>query len=226
LDWQSPDWIVVPGGNLGNSSAFGKAFIELQQLGLIDRVPRLAVINAAGADTLDELYNQRGLRWNAGRPNMSVVEKYYAELDARAAKADTIASAIEINRPVNLTKCLRALEACDGVVREVTEQQIMDAKAQVGANGFGCEPASAASVAGAKLLREQGIIAPSDRVACILTGHQLKDPTATVAYHTTDQDEFNRVLGKRGVARATFANRAVKVENDLDAIVQAIQLNS
>jgi threonine synthase len=226
LDWQTPDWIVVPGGNLGNSSAFGKAFIELHQLGLIDRIPRLAVINAAGADTLDELYNQRGLRWNGGRPDKGIVDKYYAELDARGGKADTIASAIEINRPVNLTKCLRALEACDGVVREVTEQQIMDAKAQVGANGFGCEPASAASVAGAKLLREQGIIAPSDRVACILTGHQLKDPTATVAYHTTDQDEFNRVLGKRGVARAEFANRAVKVENDLDAIVQAIQLNS
>ena len=85
---------------------------------------------------------------------------------------------------------------------------------------------TAASVAGAKLLREQGVIAPSDRVACILTGHQLKDPTATVAYHTTDQEEFNRVLGKRGVSRAAFANRAVKVENDLEAIVQAIQLNS
>jgi threonine synthase len=114
----------------------------------------------------------------------------------------------------------------DGVVREVTDQQILDAKAQVGANGFGCEPASAASVAGAKMLREQGVIAPGDRVACILTGHQLKDPTATVAYHTTDQDEFNRVLGKRGVTRAAFANRAVQVENDLDAIVRAIQLNS
>ncbi len=112
------------------------------------------------------------------------------------------------------------------MVREVTDQQILDAKAQVGAGGFGCEPASAASVAGAKLLREEGVIAPSDRVVCILTGHQLKDPTATVAYHTTDQDEFNRVLGKRGVTRAAFANRAVQVENDLDAIVRAIQLNS
>jgi len=226
LDWETPDWIVVPGGNLGNSSAFGKAFQELHHLGLIDRIPRLAVINAAGANTLDELYNNRALRWNSGRPELSVVDKYYAELDANLAKADTIASAIEINRPVNLMKCLRALEACDGVVREVTDQQILDAKAQVGANGFGCEPASAASVAGAKLLREQGVIAPSDRVACILTGHQLKDPTATVAYHTTDQEEFNRVLGKRGVTRAEFANRAVQVENDLDAIVRAIQLNS
>jgi threonine synthase len=226
LEWETPDWIVVPGGNLGNSSAFGKAFIELHKLGLIDRIPRLAVINAAGANTLNELYNERNLRWNNGRPDLTIADRYYAELDARSGKADTIASAIEINRPVNLTKCLRALEACDGVVREVTDQQILDAKAQVGANGFGCEPASAASVAGAKMLREQGVIAPSDRVVCILTGHQLKDPTATVAYHTTDQEEFNRVLGKRGVSRAAFANRAVKVENDLDAIVQAIKLNS
>jgi threonine synthase len=226
LGWEVPDWIVVPGGNLGNSSAFGKAFHELQQLGLIDRIPRLAVINAAGANTLDALYNDRKLRWNGGQPDMAIVDKYYGELDAARAKADTIASAIEINRPVNLMKCIRALECCDGVVREVTDQEILDAKAQVGANGFGCEPASAASVAGAKLLREQGVIAPSDRVVCILTGHQLKDPTATVAYHTTDQDEFNRVLGKRGVSRAAFANRAVKVDNDLDDIVRAIQLNS
>ncbi|MCA9257740.1 MAG: pyridoxal-phosphate dependent enzyme, partial [Planctomycetales bacterium] len=226
LNWEVPDWIVVPGGNLGNSSSFGKAFYELHQLGLIDRIPRLAVINAAGANTLYQLYEKRGLRWNDGEPDMSVVESYHAELDAVARRADTIASAIEINRPVNLTKCLRALDWCDGVVREATDQEILDAKAQVGANGFGCEPASAASVAGAKQLREQGVIAPSDRVVCILTGHQLKDPTATVAYHTTDQNEFNRVLGSRGVSRALFANRAVQVENDLDAIVQAIQLNS
>ncbi len=112
---------------------------------------------------------------------------------------------------MNLDKCLRALEVCDGVVREVTDQEILDAKAQVGAGGLGCEPASAASVAGAKLLVAQGVIAPSDRVVCILTGHQLKDPTATVAYHTTDQEQFNKVLGSRGVSRAAFANRAVAV---------------
>ncbi|MEX2170991.1 MAG: threonine synthase [Pirellulales bacterium] len=226
LDWEVPDWIVVPGGNLGNSSAFGKAFHELHELGLIDRIPRLAVINAAGANTLYELYERRGLRWNSGQPNMQIVDGYYAELDSAARRASTIASAIEINRPVNLFKCLRALECCDGVVREVSDQEMLDAKAQVGASGFGCEPASAASVAGAKLLREQGIVSPDERVVCILTGHQLKDPTATVAYHTADQAEFNRVLGSRGVSRATYANRAVQVGNDLDEIVRAIQLNS
>ena len=226
LRWEVPDWIVVPGGNLGNSSAFGKAFLELKQLGLIDRMPRLAVINAAGANTLFELYERRGLRWNGGAPDESIAAAYYAELDAKHRRASTIASAIEINRPVNLTKCLRALEACDGVVREVSDQEMLDAKAQVGAGGLGCEPASAASVAGAKLLRNQGVIGADERVVCVLTGHQLKDPTATVAYHTTDQQQFNEVLGKRGVKRAAFANRAVAVPNDLEEIIKAIQVYS
>jgi threonine synthase len=112
------------------------------------------------------------------------------------------------------------------VVREVTEQEILDAKAQVGAGGFGCEPASAASVAGARQLVAEGVIGRDERVVCILTGHQLKDPTATVAYHTTDQAKFNEVLGSRGVKRATYANRAVAVNNDLNEIIRAIQLYS
>lgn len=226
LRWEPPDWIVVPGGNLGNSSAFGKAFIELRELGLLRRLPRLAVINAAGANTLSELFDRRGMRWQGGHGDMCVACDYYEELDATRRKASTIASAIEINRPVNLQKCLRALEACDGVVREVTDQEILDAKAKVGAGGIGCEPASAASVAGARLLRQAGVIGASDRVVCVLTGHQLKDPTATVAYHTTDQDQFNQVLGSRGVRTASYANRAVAVPNDLEAIIKAIQLYS
>jgi threonine synthase len=225
LRWEAPDWVVVPGGNLGNSSAFGKAFAELLEVGLIDRVPRLAVVNAAGANTLFELY-RRGLRWNGGSPDESITGRYYDELDREQRRASTIASAIEINRPVNLNKCLRALEICDGVVREVTEQEILDAKAQVGAGGFGCEPASAASVAGARQLVSEGVIGRDERVVCVLTGHQLKDPTATVAYHTTDQAQFNQVLGSRGVKRAAFANRAVAVNNDLDEIIKAIQLYS
>ena len=225
LRWQVPDWIVVPGGNLGNSSAFGKAFAELREIGLIDRVPRLAVINAAGANTLYELYERRGLRWNGGRPDQSITAAYYDELDATQKRASTIASAIGINRPVNLDKCLRALDVCGpGVVREVTDQEILDAKAQVGAGGLGCEPASAASVAGTKLLVSEGVIGPEERVVCILTGHQLKDPTATVAYHTTDQEQFNKVLGSRGVRRASYANRAVTVPNELDEIIKAIHL--
>ncbi|TWT31722.1 threonine synthase [Blastopirellula retiformator] len=224
LRWEPPDWIVVPGGNLGNSSAFGKAFAELKELGLITRIPRLAVINAGGADTLDQLYNKHNLRWNGGHFDKDLINGYYQTMDETGAKASTLASAIEINRPVNLTKCLRALHDCDGVVRQVNDQEIMDAKSQVGSGGMGCEPASAASVAGAKMLREEGVIAPSDRVVCILTGHLLKDPNATVAYHTTDQDYFNQILGSRGVKRAAHANRAVAVKNELADIVTAIQL--
>lgn len=226
LRWEVPDWIIVPGGNLGNSSAFGKAFIELQELGLVPRIPRLAVINAAGANTLYRLVEHEGLRWNGGHFRQDLTHRFYAEMDAQRRRAHTIASAIEINRPVNLPKCLRALEACRGVVREVTDQEILDAKAQVGAGGLGCEPASAASVAGTKSLVCEGVIRPDERVVCVLTGHQLKDPDATVAYHTTDQELFNKVLGSRGVRRAAFANRAVAVANDLDEIIKAIHLYS
>jgi threonine synthase len=226
LRWEVPDWIVVPGGNLGNVSAFGKAFIELAELGLVKRLPRLAVINAAGANTFHQLYERHFLRWNAGQPEAKIYTDYYERLDAEQIRASTIASAIEINRPVNLTKALRALERCGGVVSEVADQEILDAKAKVGVGGLGCEPASAASVAGARRLRQEGILEAGERVVCILTGHQLKDPTATVAYHSADQKTFDEVLGKRGVRRATFANRAVQVPNNLDEIIKAIELYS
>jgi len=211
LNWEVPDWIVVPGGNLGNSSAFGKAFMELKELGLIDRVPRLAVINAAGANTLYQLYEQQGLCWNNGQPDQALIASFYRQMDEEHRRARTLASAIEINRPVNLEKCLRALDFCDGVVREVTDSAILDAKAQVGAGGFGCEPASGASVAGAKLLREQGIIAPSDRVVCILTGHQLKDPGATVEYHAGPEESAGE-----------YRNSPIVVENNFERIMDVI----
>lgn len=223
LDWQVPDWIVVPGGNLGNSSAFGKAFAELKQLGLIDRIPRLAVVNAAGANTLYQLYEDQGVRWDRGLSDDGTIHQFFNEMDRENRKASTLASAIEINRPVNLKKCLRALEICDGVVRQVTDQEILDAKAQVGAGGFGCEPASAASVAGAKLLRAEGVIAPSDRVVCILTGHQLKDPDATVAYHSGNQALFDEKLAVRGVETAHYANCPVVVENNLQKIIDVLR---
>ena len=223
LNWEVPDWIVVPGGNLGNSSAFGKAFSELKQLGLIKRVPRLAVINAAGANTLYQLYEQRGVRWDGGMSDDGTINEFYSQMTHEHRKASTLASAIEINRPVNLKKCLRALETCDGVVREVTDEEILDAKAQVGAGGFGCEPASAASVAGARRLRAEGVIAPSDRVVCILTGHQLKDPDATVAYHSGNQAMFEEKLGSRGVESAQFANSPIVVENNLQKIIEVLE---
>ena len=226
LRWEVPDWIVVPGGNLGNSSAFGKAFYELHALGLIPRMPRLAVINATGADTLFGVVEREGLRFNGGRMEEERICRYYQTMSDEGRRASTIASAIEINRPVNLTKCLRALEWCDGVVREVTDQEILDAKAQVGAGGLGCEPASAASVAGLRRLVEEGIIQRDERVVCILTGHQLKDPTATVAYHSGDREKFDQVLASRGVDEAQFGNQPVAVPNDAEAIVRAIERGS
>jgi threonine synthase len=226
LRWQPPDWVVVPGGNLGNVSAFGKAFLELMDLGLLKQPPRLAVINAGGANTFYQLYERFGLRWNGGRPDRTLIDRYYGGLDAEGMRASTIASAIEINRPVNLTKALRALDRCGGVVREANDQEILDAKAKVGAGGLGCEPASAASVAGAKKLRQEGVIAADETVVCILTGHQLKDPTATVAYHSGDAKTFEDVLASRGVRRANYANRPIQVSNDLDQIIKAIEVYS
>jgi len=223
LGWEVPDWVVVPGGNLGNSSAFGKAFQELIEIGLIKRAPRLAVINSAGADTLYRIVREERLTWNGGRVDDARIAAFYKQMEAENRRAKTIASAIEINRPVNLKKCLRALEWTGGVVEKVTDQEILDAKAQVGAGGFGCEPASAASVAGARKLRAAGVIGPSERVVCVLTGHALKDPHATVAYHTKTGGELAQEYGAYGVRSAAYANRPVLVEDDLAKIVAAIR---
>jgi threonine synthase len=223
LAWQPPDWIVVPGGNLGNSSAFGKAFAELLELGLIKRAPRIAVINATGADTLYRLVNDEGLRWNDGDVDDARIEAFYEQMDAEGRRAMTKASAIEINRPVNLKKCLRALDITDGVVEKVTDQEIVDAKAQVGRGGLGCEPASAASVAGTKKLVAQGVIDPGAQVVCILTGHALKDPDITVNYHTKGDEELKGLYRDYGIERAPFQNTPTLVADDMDAIVQAIE---
>jgi threonine synthase len=209
LDWNVPDWIIVPGGNLGNSSAFGKAFFELKHLGLIKKIPRMAIINATGANTLTDLVNNKKLLWNNGSVNQKIIDDYYANLTARNFSPHTCASAIEISRPVNLKKCLRAIGICNGVVRAVTDQEICDAKAVIGKFGLGCEPASAASVAGLKLLRAEGVIDADERVACVLTGHALKDPTVTVNYHKEKQGEFS--------------NPPVEAPNDFNEIVKLIK---
>jgi len=208
LGWDVPDWIAVPGGNLGNSSAFGKAFLELKQLGLIKRIPRMAIINATGADTLTRLVNSKKLRWNNGKVEQAVIDDYYTDLTARNFSPHTCASAIEISRPVNLKKCLRTIDICNGVVRAVTDEQICDAKAIVGKFGLGCEPASAASIAGLKQLRAEGVIDAGEKVACVLTGHALKDPDVTVNYHKQRQGQFS--------------NPPIEAPNNLDEIIKII----
>ena len=193
LRWQTPDWIVVPGGNLGNSSAFGKGLLEMYELGLIDRLPRLAIVQAAGANPLYRHY-QQGFR------------------DYRPVKAETIASAIKIGDPVNLDKAIRALEWTGGVVEEVSDQEIMDAKAAIDGAGIGCEPASACSLAGAKKLAGRGIIKRGDTVLGILTGHILKDPEATIGYHA---DQLPGI-------KAAAPNRMLQAEDDIEQIIQLL----
>ncbi|MBN1787745.1 MAG: threonine synthase [Sedimentisphaerales bacterium] len=206
LGWEVPDWIIVPGGNLGNSSAFGKAFGELKQLGLIDRIPRMAIINATGADTLTELVNNRGLKWNGGNVDNKIIDDFYGELTAKNFSPHTCASAIEISRPVNLKKCLRALDICNGVVRAVSDEAITDAKALIGKFGLGCEPASAATIAGLEVLLGEGIVKPSEKVACVLTGHCLKDPNVTVNYHKENSGKYS--------------NAPIECANDLEKIIE------
>ena len=222
LNWEVPDWIVVPGGNLGNSSAFAKAFKELKDLGLIPRLPRLAVVNAAGANTLQRLYNEGQLRWNGGRVDRAKIDAFYGAMDSENREATTVASAIEINRPVNLVKCLRALEWMNGVVAEADDQEILDAKAIVGRGGIGCEPASAAGVAGARKLVNAGIISRSERVVCIVTGHQLKAAQTTVGYHSLEGADLRHEFREFGVRNNPYANKPVQVKNDLNEILRVL----
>ena len=224
LGWEVPDWVVCPGGNLGNSSAFGKAFLELRELGLIPRVPRLAVVNATGARTLYRLVEEKHLAWNDGRVDDAAVESDYREMDRRKERAHTVASAIEINRPVNLKKCLRALAVTHGLVREVSDEEILDAKARIGSGGLGCEPASAASLAGLRRLVAEQVVSPDDRVVCVLTGHVLKDPAVSVDYHSLSSDEFHaKYAGRFDVRKLAFQNRPVRVPNDLKTILKTLE---
>jgi len=222
MDWQPPDWVIVPGGNLGNCSAFGKAYSELKALGLVKKVPRLAVINATGANTLNELFSRRILRWQGGKFDRTVPQKLFAAMDESNYHPHTIASAIEISRPVNLPKALRALEEMNGVVREVSDEEILEHRAMVARWGFGCEPASAAGVAGLRKLLDEQVISPSETVVCILTGHELKDPNATVKYHTGIDMKAVQDIAPREEPKGKYVNRPIQVEDDLGSIVRAL----
>ena len=196
LDWQVPDWFVIPGGNLGNNSALGKALMELHELGIITKVPRIAVIQAEGANPLYTMW------------------KNHTEFKP-VRTPETIATAIKIGNPVSWPKSMRAVTWSNGVVEQVTEQEIMDAKAKLDAAGIGAEPASCCSLAGAKKLRDSGVIAPDEKVVGILTGNILKDPDAVVGYH---QDTLMDHYGIRG----TFANKPVVIPATLDAVRKAL----
>ena len=200
-DWRVPDWVVLPGGNLGNTSAFGKALRELKELGLIDRLPRLAVIQAQGAAPFYQL--MRG-------PDRSRLEA--------VGHPETLATAIKIGDPVSWPKALHEVTVSGGVVEQVTEQEIADAKAVIGRSGIGCEPASAATLAGVRKLTASGIIPHDADVVAVLTGNVLKDPDYIYRYHTgvLDAPDGTRI-------RATFGNAPLVVPNDPDRIADVLR---
>lgn len=169
LNWQIPDWIVFPGGNLGNTSAFGKALHEAKEIGLIDRLPRFAVIQAEGASPFYKAYKNNFL-------------------ELKSEKANTIATAIKIGDPVNYTKAVRSIHWTNGIVETVTDEEILEAKAVVDTAGIGAEPASCATVAGIKKLISRSEIKPTETVVGILTGNILKDPQVIVDYHFNHQN--------------------------------------
>ncbi|MGE5644227.1 MAG: threonine synthase [Acidobacteriota bacterium] len=199
-DWRAPDWIVLPGGNLGNTSAFGKALRELRELGLISKMPRLAVVQAAGSAPFYEL---------ARAPEGAALHP--------VRQPETLATAIRIGDPVSWPKALHEVRCSNGVVEKATEQEIADAKAQIGLCGIGCEPASAATLAGIRKLRAAGVMRADEDVVAVLTGNLLKDPDYIYRYHTGE-------LKAPGGAKIepTFGNRPAVVPNDPDRIAEIL----
>ncbi len=192
--WNPPDWIAVPAGNLGNTSAFGKALRELKALGLIQKVPKIASIQAEGANPFYRLWKN--------------VDKKLVPMDPH-----TIATAIKIGNPISWEKALRSIRETNGTVEQVSDNEIMDAKAVIDASGVGCEPASAASVAGVRKLREKGIIAEDEEVICVLTGNLMKDADTTVKYH----------LGSLEGIDARRSNKPIQVEPSIESIEALLQ---
>lgn len=192
LGWDAPDWIALPAGNLGNTAAFGKALREAKELGLIPKVPRLLAVQAAGA-----------------APFATAFKGNFAER-MRVAPA-TIASAIRIGDPASWDRAVRAIRETDGVVTAVTDEAILEAKAEVDASGVGCEPASAASVAGVRQLRARGVIGAGERVVCVLTGHLLKDPETVAQYHQSAE------------AGAGGRNVPLEIRARLDEVARAME---
>jgi threonine synthase len=200
-DWRAPDWVVLPGGNLGNTSAFGKALREMFQLGLIDRMPRLAVIQAEGSAPFYHMMRDKA-------PSLCPV-----------TEPQTLATAIRIGDPVSWPKALREVTETKGVVSSVSEQEIADAKAVIGRCGIGCEPASAATLAGIRKLTASGVIRADADVVAVLTGNVLKDPDYIFKYHT------GALKTPAGVAiRSTFGNQPIVAPNDPTKISKILEM--
>lgn len=165
LQWNVPDYLVVPGGNLGNSSSFGKAFAELKQFGFIDSVPRMVIVQAAGANPLAQMWQSR-----------------MTELQP-VPYPETVATAIRIGNPRSWRKALQAIHYTNGMVIDVTDEEIGEAKAVIGHDGIGCEPASATTLAGIRKLVSSGKMDPDAQIVAVLTGHALKDTDYIIHSH-------------------------------------------
>lgn len=204
LGWQTPDHIIVPGGNLGNSSALGKALLEMKDLGLIGRLPKLSVIQAEGANPL-----VRSIREHGGKSLVPV-------------EADTFATAIRIGNPASWKKAVRVIEATGGTVEQVSEIEIALAKAEIGADGVGCEPASAVTLAGLKRLVKQGFVTRGESIVLVLTGHGLKDPEFTLKFHRGDL--FTGTKHQEGAPVLASQQRApIVLDASVDAIIRTLE---
>lgn len=168
FDWEVPDWVIIPGGNLGNVYAFHKGFKMARDLGLVDRLPRMVVAQAQNANPLYR-YFKTGYK------------------DFQPIRAEsTFASAIQIGDPVSIDRAVLALKECNGIVEEATEEELMDAAARADLTGmFNC-PHTGVALAALIKLRENGTIGKSDRTVVVSTAHGLKFTGSKVAYHTHD----------------------------------------
>eukprot|EP00879_Flechtneria_rotunda_P002900 GHRR01003117.1.p1 GENE.GHRR01003117.1~~GHRR01003117.1.p1 ORF type:complete len:407 (+),score=144.23 GHRR01003117.1:558-1778(+) len=195
FDWQVPDWVIIPGGNLGNIYAFYKGFKMCKELGLVDRIPRLVCAQAANANPLFQAF-QKG--WQNYEP----------------VKAQTtFASAIQIGDPVSIDRAILALEDANGIVEEATEEELMDAAARADRTGmFNC-PHTGVALAALIKLRERGVIAPSDRTVVVSTAHGLKFTGSKVAYHSKEVQGMS----------CQYANPPVPVKEDLGAIMDVLK---
>jgi threonine synthase len=207
LNWEVPDHIVVPGGNLANSSALGKGFMEMHRLGLIPRMPKISIIQAEGANPL--------YRWFIDSNRIM-----------RPVTADTRATAIRIGNPASWHKAAKVIDKLGGWCEQVSEQEIALAKAQIGAEGVGCEPASAVTLAGLKKLVALGKVGREERVVLILTGHTLKDSQYTIDYHRGEllTEAENSQISAADQARHTALRKPpIVLDPDPDVVLHALE---
>jgi threonine synthase len=201
LEWQPPDHIIVPGGNLGNSSAIGKALVEMLNVGLIPRLPKLSIIQAEGANALVQTMREGGKR-------------------LVSVQAETRATAIRIGNPASWQKAVDVLQRTGGAVEEVSEIEIAQAKAEIGAEGIGCEPASAVTLAGLRKLLRRGFVQPQESVALILTGNLLKDPDFTMEFH---RGELFAEQARESAELNSYRHPPVVLDATLDAVMKILE---